>query len=49
MFKPPNEDGNISFSLDGKMDIENSFELPLITPDKVLKILQEIPANKAWG
>ena len=49
MFKPPNEDGNISFSLDGKMDIENSFELPLITPDKVLKILQEIPANKATG
>ena len=41
--------GNISFSLDGKMDIANSFELPLIIPEKVLKILQEMPANKATG
>ena len=31
------------------MNIENSFELPLITPNKVLKIPQEIPANKATG
>ena len=31
------------------MDIENSFELSLITPDKFLKILQEMLVNKATG
>ena len=46
---PTDEGDNISFSMDGKVDIENSFELPLITLDKVLKILQEMPANKATG
>ena len=43
------EDDNIPFSMDCKVDIENSFELPLITLDKVLKILQEMPENKATG
>ena len=45
----PIDEDIVSFSMESKVDIENYFELSLITPDKVLKILQEMPINKATG